>query len=470
MSTTTLPDSAAGTRGTLRVAVVLVIGVIAPLLDSTIVNVALGTLSRDLGVTLATIQWITTAYLLAMAVAVPFSGWASERFGARAVWLAALGLFLVGSVLAGVAWGVAPLVAFRVLQGFGAGLLMPLLQTILIRSTGGRPSAGVLALAALPTMLGPVLGPVLGGLILDNLSWRWIFYVNPPIIVLALVLAWRYLPATPPRPGHRLDVPGLLLVTPGVVAAIYALVQVGEVGGVGDARVTVPAALAVVLLAAFAWYAGRAADPIVDLRLFRVPSFTAAALLMFASGAASFGAMLLLPLYYQQLRGSSVLVAGLLLAPQGVGIALSRAAGSLMGRLGARTIAAVGMGLTALGTLPFAFADATTSPLWLSLALVVRGAGLGSVFMVVMVAAYTDLAPEQVTHGSTLTRILQQIGGSVGAAVFSVILQRQLASHPGAAGAATAFDATFWWATGLTVLAVLPAFWLVAPRTTAERG
>jgi EmrB/QacA subfamily drug resistance transporter len=447
----------------LVLALVLVLGLVAPLLDSTIVTVAIPTLRHDLGASVSTIQWISTAYLLALALAIPVTGWASQRYGARRVWLIALAIFLAGSVLSGLAWNIEALIGFRALQGVGAGLLIPIMQTLLFGAAAGRPSGTTMALVSLPALLGPVLGPVIGGVIVNHLDWRWIFFVNPPICVLAIVLAVRYLPRETGRRGQRLDVTGLLLLSPGLAALIYGLSELGDRGGFPHPIVLVPMIGGAVLLAAFALHALRAAEPLVDLRLFRVGSFSAVGALMFLSGLASFGALLLLPLYYQQLRGESVLTAGLLMAPQGIGIGLSRLAGGLLDRWGIRPVVLVATLLMIAGTVPFAFAGPHTSQLVLALALVVRGAGLGAILMAVLLGAYDGLPRELIPHASTATRILQQLGGSFGTALLAVALQRGLAAHP--ADPTTGFDHAFGWALALSLPALVAVAFL--PRKPA---
>src|ERR1700722_10406059 len=179
----------------------LVVGGIAAILDSTMVTLALHTLVVTLHSTDGTIQWVTTGYLLAMAVAIPVTGWAESRWGGQRVWMAALLLFVVGSVLCAVSWSDVSLIGFRVLQGFAAGLIFPLMQTLGVKAAGGRASSNLIATVSLPLALGPILGPVIGGVILNWLSWRWLFLVNVPVIAVGLVLAWRLLPGDRPGPG-----------------------------------------------------------------------------------------------------------------------------------------------------------------------------------------------------------------------------------------------------------------------------
>ncbi len=436
--------------GLLKLAGIMVLGALAPLLDSTIVNVALDRLGRDLGAPVATVQWVATGYLLAMAMVIPLSGWAIDRFGGRRVWLLALGMFLTGSVLCGFAWNTASLIGFRVLQGAGGGMMLPVLQTILMRAVGGQRIGRLMALVTLPALFGPIFGPVIGGLIVGHLSWRWIFFVNVPICLAAIVLAVRGLPRDQPGGSGRLDWIGLALLSPGLAGLVYGLAQAGAHGGFWHARVLAPALCGAALTGVFLLRALRIRDPLIDLRVFRSRSFSASATLLFLAGLALYGPMLLLPLYYQQVRGESVIVAGLMMAPQGLGSLLARAAGGLADRIGPRPVVLVGFLLTALGTLPFVPAGAHTAPWVLALALVVRGVGLSSASLAVMVGAYQDTPREQIPSASSTTRIMQQLGGSFGAAVLATIL----AAH----GSETAFA----WAFALTALAAIPA--LALPR------
>ncbi|MFL6072648.1 MAG: MDR family MFS transporter [Mycobacteriales bacterium] len=450
---------------------VLVVGVMAPVLDSTIVNVALRTLGRDLNAPVSTIQWVVTAYLLALGMAIPLTGWSVARFGAKRMWMVSLALFLVGSALCGLAWNVGALIAFRVVQGVGGGLMIPIMQTLLVEAAGGQALGRLMATVAMPALVGPILGPVVGGLIVDDLSWRWIFCVNIPVCLVAMVMAWRGLPATPARGGQRLDVLGLALLSPALATVIYGLSEAGIHHGFGHRAVTVPLAVGAALLAAFVVHALRTttAEPVVDLRLFRSRAFTGAAGLLFLSGLSLYGAMLLLPLYYQQIRGASVVAAGLLLVPQGVGSLVSRTPlGRLSDRIGPRPVILGCLVLTALGTAGFAVAGAHTNQVLLAAAQFIRGAGLGGATLAVMAAAYQGLDRAEIPHASSATRIAQQVGGSFGAAVLAMILQRQSAGRAGTAAAqAIAFDHAFWWAVGFTILAFLPA--LLLPRTGRRR-
>jgi EmrB/QacA subfamily drug resistance transporter len=458
----TAPDRS--DRDLLKLAAVMLVGAIAALLDTTIVNVAINTIGRDLHAPLTEVQWVLTGYLLSYGMVIPLSGWALARFGGRATWLTALSLFLAASVAAGASWNIGSLIAFRVLQGIGGGLLLPVLTTLLVQAAGGKPLGKLMATVSLPAVVVPILGPVIGGLIVSNLSWRWIFYVNVPIGLVGLALAWRGIPALDrdaQRARPRLDITGIALLSPSVALLLYGLAQVSTDDGFFRRGVLIPVAVGCVLLAL---YIVRALRPegrvksLIDLKLFRVRSFAAAASLMFISGLSMYGALLLLPLYYQEIRGASALGAGLLMAPQGIGALLPRTlAGRLTDRIGPRPVVLAGMAVAAAGTVPFALAGAHTSELLLSLVLVVRGAGLTTATIALMAGAFQGLPRASVPDAASATRIMQQVGGSFGAAVLAVIL----VGH--------SFDVAFWWSAAFTGVAMLPAL-LLPGRRRAELG
>ncbi len=474
------PSSDKLDRDILLVCSVVVVGAIMSILDTTIVNVALATLSRELHASLSTIQWVSTGYLVALAVVIPMTGWAAERFGAKRLWMLVVGLFVVGSALSGLAWSAGSLIVFRVLQGLGGGMIMPAGMTILAQAAGPQRIGRVMSVVGAPMLLGPVLGPVLGGLILQNLSWRWIFYVNVPIGILALVLAYRLLPRSDPQKGERLDVLGLALLSPGLAAIVFGLSETAGHGGVTYIGAWGPIVAGLAFVAAFVWHAlHTSVRPLLDLTLFRKVGFAAAAATVLFTGAALFGSLILLPLYLQIARGQSTLATGLLLAPQGLGAAVVMPiSGRLTDRLGGGRVALSGLSVMTAATIGLTDLSAHTPFTVTSAILFVRGIGLGFAMMPAMAAAYSTISRAAVPRATTALNVLQRVGGSIGTALLAVALENQLkAAVPHGVGLgggavkpippairsriedplAHAFASTFWWAVALAALAIIPA-------------
>jgi len=435
-------------RSAVRTSIAVLVGGVTVILDSTIVSVALHELAGDLHAGVGTIQWVSTAYLLALGVVIPVVGWLQSRLGAKRLWLVALTVFLLGSVLCALAWNASSLIAFRVVQGAGGGLMMPLMTTMVMQAARPADRARLMSVVALPAAVGPILGPVIGGLILGAGDWRWLFLVNVPLCVAGLLLAWRLIPADEPGRRVRLDAVGLALLSPALVALLWGLSNVSGAGGFARADVLVPMIGGALLLLVFVLRALRKpGEALVDLDVLRSRPTWAATALMFLSGASLYGAMLLLPLYWQEARGTDALGAGLLLIPQGVGSLLSRSvAARLLDRISVRWVSILGFVLVGVATVPFAFAGPGTALWTLMVALFVRGLGLGLVMIPLMTVAFQGLEREQVPHASIVTRIAQQIGGSAGVALLAVIL------------ATTSFGTAFWWTVGFTAVAVLLSF------------
>ena len=367
------PGSAEGLdRDVLVLGGVFVLGAIMTVLDLTVVNVAIPTLGRAFDASITAIQWVVTGYMLAFASVIPLTGWASERFGAKRVWLGSLLLFLAGSVLAGAAWSLPSLIGFRVLQGLGAGMILPVGQTILAQAAGPARMGRVMSVIGVPMLLAPVFGPVLGGAIVDSTSWRWIFYLNLPVGALALLAAQRLLPEARPQLGQRLDLRGFALLSPGIALFLYGISEAGNAGGF-TATTTVATVAGIVLVGLFVRHAlVRGKSALIDLSLFRRRGFAAATVMNFLLPVALFGALILLPLYYQVVRHQSPLQIGLLLVPQGVGAALAMPlAGKLTDTIGARVVVAVGVTVAVLGTLAYTQVGAATSYVYLAAALFV---------------------------------------------------------------------------------------------------
>ncbi|MFJ1639935.1 DHA2 family efflux MFS transporter permease subunit [Streptomyces sp. NPDC086796] len=445
----------------LRTAFILVLGTFMATLDATIVSVGIDSLADEFGASVAEIQWVTTAYLLAVVAAVPASGWLADRFGGRRTWLVAVGVFLLGSVLCASAWSVTSLIVFRVVQGLGGGLLPATGQALLARVAGPGRTGRVISVVAVVPLLSPVLGPLAGGSILAVAPWPWLFLVNLPIGAIAILLAPRHVPEVPPSTRRTaFDLRGALLLSPGLAVLVFGLTEVAH-GRTLPATVGVSAGLA--MLAGFTVHGLRTRrTPLVDPRLFARPPFGAAAVALLVLGASVFGTMFLLPLYFQTGRGMSAWGAGLLLAPQGLGAA----AGSVLvnrtiDRVAPRTLVVTGIGLILLGTVPFTQLGHEPPDIAIASALAVRGIGMAMVGAPVMNIVYSRIEPEFLPRASGALNLLNTVGGSVGTAALAVVLQSRLSARgPDISGA---FGDTFWWVLGFCLFAAAGATRL--PRT-----
>ncbi|MFF0815782.1 DHA2 family efflux MFS transporter permease subunit [Rhodococcus sp. NPDC003318] len=494
MTTPTPPGTPADSdkidSAVLKIAGVVVLGAIMSILDVTVVSVALPTFMQEFDATYATVAWTMTAYTLALAAVIPATGWAADRFGTKRLYMAALVLFVAGSVLCSMAWSIESLIAFRVFQGLGGGMLMPLGMTIMTKAAGPHRVGRVMAVLGIPMLLGPIGGPILGGWLIEAASWHWIFLINLPIGIVALIAAYLALPADKPQPSESFDFVGMLLLSPGLALFLFGVSSISEGGGGLTTRVVVSCTIGLVLVLAFVFHALRRADhPLIDLHLFKNRNLTVAVITSSLFVIAFMGAGLLFPSYFLQVRGETTLAAGLLLAPQGLGAMVTMPiAGNLVDRIGPGKIVIGGVVLMSAGMLVFTQLGADTPyPLLLG-ALFVMGLGMGFSMMPIMTAAMQTLTDQTIARGSTLMNIVQQVAGSVGTATMSVVLTNQMKDRPEAAvvaaaqhdpsiaaqvppnvmeqglsAAADAFGNTFMVALVLLLLTLIPAFFL--PRT-----
>jgi EmrB/QacA subfamily drug resistance transporter len=465
---------------TKRVAAVVLLGLIMSILDMTIVNVALNSLSHDLHTSLNNIQWVVSAYLLALAAVIPLSGWAVKRYGAFRVYMHALVLFTIGSVLCGLATSSAQLITFRAVQGVGGGLLAPTGMTILVNAVGRENLARVMAAMGLPMVLAPVFGPTLGGFLLQSVSWHAIFLINLPIGIVTAIAATRMLPRDRPEEGAagRLDWPGLVLAALGTIGITYGLSQSASAGSFSSITVVAPLVSGCVLITGFVVRSRRIAHPLLDLQLYRIRAFSAATAVMFCLGAALFATMLLLPLYFQDARGDDALRTGLLMMPQGLGgaIGMNRSAAAT-NRFGAGLTSLCGSAVLIIATIPFLFVRPGTPYSVLVAAMIVRGFGSAFAAMPAMTAAFSCLHHDQVGDASPQMNVIQRVGGSLGTAVIAVILQTNIAhasahggGHATVAAITHAFNQTYLWVIVMTVLACIPGvvLWRVERRLRRE--
>ncbi len=491
------PDNIDG--AVLKVAGVVVLGAIMSILDITVVNVALPVFQRVFAddpahpIAYSTVAWTVTGYTLALATVIPLSGWAADRFGTKRLYMTAILLFTLGSILCSLAGNIGQLITFRVIQGLGGGMLMPVGMTIMTRAAGPHRMGRLMAILGVPMLLGPILGPILGGWLIEAASWHWIFLINAPNGVVALVYAWFALPKDNPHRSETFDFVGMLFMSPGLALFLYGISSIPTKGTVASATVLIPGLVGLVLMVAFVFWSFRPKHPLLDLRLFANRNLTLSVITMFLFAAAFFGGLLLVPTYFQQIREASTLKAGLLVAPQGIGAMLTMPiAGALADRMPVGRIVFPSLVLCVVGMFGLTQISSTTAFWVIIFWLVIMGFGMGGAMMPLFTNAVRTLRPAEVARGSTLLNITQQIASSIGVAVLSVVLTNQIKSHTLAGPAIAAssdpklkttleqkglfaeglhqagqcFSATFWVASILILLTLIPAFLL--PRKASD--
>src|SRR3954453_13923291 len=426
-------------RGTMIVAAVVLLGAMMSILDTTVINVAINRLAIDFNATLPTIQWVVTGYTLALAAVIPITGWAADRFGTKRIYVCSLGLFMLGSILCALAWSAGSLIAFRVLQGAGGGMIMPAAMTILTKKAGPHRMGRGMGFLGVPMLIAPILGPILGGWLVDDVSWRWIFVINVPIGIAAIVLAQVVLERDRPQPAHKLDWLGMALLSPGLTLLIFGLAESNGSDGFAAPKSWLPVLGGATLITGFLWHSRRAKEPLIDIRTFTHTRAGAAGGTLMLFAIAFFGSLLLIPLYYQTVRGASALEAGLLLAPLGLGSMITMPlAGKLCDRFGSTPWAACGIPLLVLGMVPFAFVTATTSEVLLCGSSFVLGLGMGLAMMPTMTAAMQGVPAAALAPTSTAMNIIRQSGASIGTAILSVLLASAISDRLAGSGGAAA--------------------------------
>jgi MFS family permease len=470
---------------------VVLLGTIMTILDATIVNIAIPTLQVDLRAgSYADISWVVTGYMLAQGAVIPMAGWATDRFGTKRLYLITIALFTLASMACGIATTLPELVVFRVLQGLGGGMLMPIGMTIIMRAVGPQNMGRVMGIFGIPMLLAPAVGPVLGGWFVQDFSWRLIFYVNVPIGIIALVSAWRFLKESNRSHGLRLDTFGLLTAPPAAVAIMYAVNESVTLGWTSLLVISLLVGAAVLLtafvlsqlgrrraatllmlpLAAGAFlvalrngfvdgwtaldtiimFVGAALalvnlaignrgnpEPLLQLKLFRDSTFSWSMGLSFIIVTALFGGMLLLPLYLQEVHGYSPLETGLLLLPQAITAAVAMPLGGyLTDRIGPRPVVATGMVMLAGGGFLLAQIHPTSSNWLVVSALLLRGFAMGFSMMPSMAAAMARVPHHLSSSASSISNSLQRIGSSIGIAVLVTVLAAQFTTAIGQASCA----------------------------------
>jgi EmrB/QacA subfamily drug resistance transporter len=452
-------------RSLVIIAWIMVLGLMAPMLDSTMINIAVHQLSNQFHTDLATVQWTVTGFILAMGAAAPFSSWLVAHFSGKKVYFWAEIGFGFASLLAGISWNIESLIIFRLIQGFTGGLIMPVMFTLLVDAVGGDKMGRIMAIIGVPMTLGPMLGPIIGGIIVEYATWRFIFFLNVPVIAIAAFLLIRKVPETTPKNKQlSFDFIGVTLLIIMSTTVVYGIVQASNVGTFNNSKTLIFTSIGLVALVGYILYANKQPEKVVmPLRLFTHRNFSGSMLGIFLSGFVTSGPMLLLPLFFQSIRGDSVIVAAMALIPQSIGMLISRGAiGKMIDLWGARWVTIIGVGVTLVGTIPFIYFNKSSDYWLIAVVIFIRGIGGAAIKSATQVDAYVGIQKSDSATASLSSNIFQQIGSGFATAVLATIVTSYNTIHhvTSLSGLTTAFQRGFLWSAILVVLILIPAFML----------
>ncbi|MGW4383316.1 DHA2 family efflux MFS transporter permease subunit [Kitasatospora sp. NPDC004531] len=460
----------APSKAALITMVVAIAGGFIALLDTTIVNVSMQETTARFG-GINQVQWVVTAYLLALAATMPATGWLATRFGTKRVFAAATALFALGSLGCAAAQSLDQLIAFRGLSGAAAGILTPASTILLTRGVPREHLGKVQGLNGSVMLISPLLGPTIGGLLVAWGGWSAVYVVNIPFCAVLLFAAVRWVRKDAPPAGSAkpLDLLGLVSSATATVSLVLAIHEYAEQGARATVALLVPIGLAVLGAVVFVWRELTARFPLLDLRLFRIPVYATAVLNIFCLGFVLYSPMMLIPLYFEDARGESAVTTGLLMSTGGLGVVtaawLSRV---LLRKIGGGATVLIGIGLTMVATVPMTGLTATTSYPLICVSLVVRGLGTGLTIVPTMTRAFQSIRQESIPDASAQLNLTQRIGGALAIAVVTVVLTDSARSHHGMVPAA--FAHSFGWLLGVYGVTLLPALaLLLADRWEKKR-
>lgn len=382
-------------------------------------------LTRKQNGNLDTIQWAITGYVLALAIAVPVSGWFMNKFNGKKIFIGAVIAFGVISVFAGMSWNISSFIFFRLLQGFSAGIITPLMSTLLVKTAGPENIGKVMAIVSTPMIFGPILGPVIGGLIVQGASWHWIFFINVFIVLIAAPLMMKTIPDFEPfNKKSKLDAFGIIDLSLMSAAMIYGITKAADHAAFNNSETILWGGIGLTLGIIYLVYNRiRKNQTVLPMNLFAHKSFLASSIGLFLANVSIMGPMLILPLFFQNFRQFTAIEAALALIPQGIGMLITRPIiGKMIDKIGAKYVVMVSLVLSLIGSIPLIFITDRTSMIWISFALFIRGTSFGGIMLPLTSDAYTGLDSKQLPEAGVGINIIENLGSSFGSAVIATVV------------------------------------------------
>lgn len=447
---------------------ILVAGGFASMFTATVINTALPAMSAEFARPLDEVQWVATAFLIGLAAAIPVSGWLAKRIGVTRLWFVSLVLFIILSAGCALAPSLDMLIVLRLMLGLTGGVLVPVSQMLLGLIAGPGRMGRVMSVLGVPIALAPALGITFGGMLLAQFGWPSLFWINLPIGLLGLVAGWLWLPRIAAEAAGRFDILGFLLLALGLPLLGWGVSVLGHDSSAAGRLVAGAAAGAgLLLLLVFGFHAARRTEPLLKVALLAKPIFAMASLIVFAAGFITFGAQIVLPLYYLMVRGDSAEAAGLLMLPQALGIAAALPMGGwLTDRFGGGIAVVIGIFLASTGTAALALVGAAQADWWLATMLVLRGFGLAMLSMPAYSAAFATVDKTDVPHAIPIINVIYRIGGALGTVLLIMVFQLgDGAVQPAPEAALAGFHLSHWIMAGLLLLTLPSALALYRQET-----
>ncbi|MDI3535324.1 MAG: hypothetical protein PWQ82_1689 [Thermosediminibacterales bacterium] len=417
-----------GSSWVLSIFVILIGGFMA-ILDSSIVNVAIPSLMADFGVSHSEIEWIVTVYMLTLGVIVPTSGWLGDYLGYKKLYIASLGVFTFGSALCAIGWSVESLSVFRVIQGIGGGMIMPTTMAMVYRIVPRERIGTAMGTFGLTMLLAPAIGPSLGGYLVEYVNWHWIFSINIPIGIIGMFLANIFIPQFEKVDAGKFDWPGALTAAVGLFCLLFALSE-GESWGWGSYEIVMLFYISFMALAIFVYLELNAKQPLLDLRLFKLGTFTVGNLMLVIITVGMYSGLFYIPLFLQAIRGLGAFETGLLMLPpalvSGIMMPIS---GRIYDKVGPKFLVPTGILLLSFSTFLFTRIDINTPLSTIILWNMVRSIGMGMTMMPIQTSVMSVVPTEKVGRASSITNIINRVSGSFGIAVLTMLLNKRITYH-----------------------------------------
>ncbi|WP_017000404.1 DHA2 family efflux MFS transporter permease subunit [Mammaliicoccus lentus] len=412
-------------KSTMLAAWAIALGAIAPMLDSTMINIAIDDLTQYFDVSLNMIQWGVTGYILAMAIAVPFSGWLMDQFNSKIVYISSVALFGVISVLTGLSESISLFILFRVLQGFSAGIISTLMSTLLVKTAGHDKLGRVMAIVSIPMILGPILGPVIGGFIIHFSSWKWIFYINIFVTVLIVPLMIKKLPSFMPfNKEKKLDWFGISNLSLISFTIIYGITKATENTTFINKETIISLVVGGLFIIIYLIYNRmKNYQTVLPTNLFKYRNFATSSSGLFLANIAIMGPMIILPLFFQQFKNFNTIEAATALMPQGIGMLIARPMiGKLTDQYGAKKVILISLIVSLLASIPLVFVTSQTTILTMSIILFMRGVSVGGILLPFTTNTYVGLKDSQLPQAGITINIVENIGASFGSAIIATVV------------------------------------------------